>query len=352
MNLIDLVRRKDKVLESGNDLQVTFVNWLGESWRSLRVEANKSPQIVITGISRVTSLKGRPFASGWYVSCEKASSFLKIILETDGEVISKNIELGSIPVPVTIPWPFDDRLLNKNTKLKLHFDLPTGSNASLLVHRKLDRKHLIAFAQGHGVELGPGSNPQILNSDITKVSYIEETSQEEWIKLYDGTGKRKAKEADFSDYIIGNAWDIPCEDDSLDFIFSSHVFEHLANPLGHLVRWHKKLKAGGTILAVVPELHSTKDREANPSTLDEIKNEFKEGIQSPTVEHYSCWVGLRGSNYNVEDLMHSKTSIHVHYYDPVNLSMLLQECVKEYGFSSYSIIHSQNHKDFHYCLRK
>ena len=44
---------------------------------------------------------------------------------------------------------------------------------------------------------------------------------------------------------------MPVPDNSLDFIFGSHVFEHLANPIGHLKRWHAKLKPGVTLMHVI-----------------------------------------------------------------------------------------------------
>ena len=57
------------------------------------------------------------------------------------------------------------------------------------------------------------------------------------------------------------------EDGSLGFIFSSHVFEHLANPLGHLEHWYAKLRHGGLIVGIVPDVGGSKDYVFEPCSV-------------------------------------------------------------------------------------
>ena len=59
--------------------------------------------------------------------------------------------------------------------------------------------------------------------------------------------------------IPASAEDIPVRDSSQDFVLSSHVWEHLANPLGALEEWCRVVRPNGYILAIVPK------RDAEPT---------------------------------------------------------------------------------------
>ena len=49
-----------------------------------------------------------------------------------------------------------------------------------------------------------------------------------------------------------NAYNILEEDDSLDYVFSSHLLEHLSEPLLAIDEWRKKLKSGGILFMYLP----------------------------------------------------------------------------------------------------
>ena len=49
-----------------------------------------------------------------------------------------------------------------------------------------------------------------------------------------------------------NAYNILEKDHSLDFVFSSHLLEHLDEPLKALSHWDSKLKDGGVIFLYLP----------------------------------------------------------------------------------------------------
>ncbi len=354
MNLIDLVTRKDKsLIQNGFDLKIIHSEWLGRKWRGLEILESKTPQLVIKNYMLHHLMQSCPQDIGWFASISNSSGSAKLVVTLElGDNKEEHIfDLMQHPIPVLLSWP---NVFNCNVhpqSLSLHFILPKGVIGKLLVHQKLDRKQIIGFAQGKGVEIGPGPNPQIISSKSVNVEYVEESPIEEWIKNYDLEGKYGALEADFSKYIIGTAWNLPQLDHSLDFIFSSHVFEHLANPIGHLVRWKQKLKHNGAILAVVPDMLATKDYQALPSSLKELQEEFQEGFSSPSEKHYCRWANLKKQSHKITDLMAAKVSIHAHFYTPETISILLDDCVKHHGFNDYLIIHRKNHKDFYFILR-
>jgi SAM-dependent methyltransferase len=53
--------------------------------------------------------------------------------------------------------------------------------------------------------------------------------------------------------IAGYADKIPVDSDSQDFVIHSHMWEHLANPLGALDEWARVVRSGGYIYAIVPK---------------------------------------------------------------------------------------------------
>jgi ubiquinone/menaquinone biosynthesis C-methylase UbiE len=153
-------------------------------------------------------------------------------------------------------------------------------------------------------------------------------------------------------YVVGTADNIPAEEASLDFIFSSHVVEHLANPLGHLAYWAKLLKPGGLVVAVIPDKDGCQDYAFAPSTVAEIMAEWEAGSMQVTIEHYRRWGKIQMPGSTAEALMESGRSIHVHFYTPAFMANLLAQTVARLGFQRFTVTSQPNHKDFHVVLEK
>lgn len=68
---------------------------------------------------------------------------------------------------------------------------------------------------------------------------------------------------------------IPLEDESEDFIISSHVIEHAANLIKTLLEWYRIVKPGGYIYMITPKRDSAESDIARPlSDWDKIYNDF------------------------------------------------------------------------------
>lgn len=63
----------------------------------------------------------------------------------------------------------------------------------------------------------------------------------------------------------GDACHLPFRDSSLDYVATSHVFEHVANPIQALHEWGRVLRDRGIVYAVIPDKKYTWDR-ARPTT--------------------------------------------------------------------------------------
>jgi SAM-dependent methyltransferase len=337
MNLRDLIVRGDGRLEVRGIASLSKGKWLGDSWGTVDV-ADKGTELRIKRFHETHAFKTRDRDLGWYASAENGAVANLSLVSKDKKLYETAVPLDRAPRPLQLHWPMSIGL-SADADLVLGF----SDDARLFVHRHLNRACLYELAKGNGLEIGPGPKPQIVNSQATSVRYLEMLTKEEWARD-DVKNKYGTSEADWSQYIIGTASAIPVADASLDFIFSSHVFEHLANPLGHLVHWRSKLKEGGVVLAVVPDMRSCKDCTARTSTLDELASELKQGIWTPQSHHYQRFAEYRGVPLCTD------RSVHVHFYTISNMPSILEHATKFLGYRGYDFVYERNHKDFYFVL--
>lgn len=95
-----------------------------------------------------------------------------------------------------------------------------------------------------------------------------------------------------------DAWadDIPVPDDSQDFVWSSHVVEHIPNLIGALREWHRVTRNRGYIVMIAP-LPGAKeaDKERPITTWDEL-------VECDRVKHTihtRPFTDYQGGHYNV-----------------------------------------------------
>jgi SAM-dependent methyltransferase len=356
MNLFDMWRHKDPNLVLTQGASASKQALEGQTWKGFQVVPSESPQIRLRGAPSWYPFTERAEMVGW-MACSRRAGVLKIWFSPSDSPRTElssplTLQLCDRLLPVRIPWPFGNSALPPDAELVIHAPATNPSAVFLAIHSQLDRSDLIRLARGRGVEIGPGHQPQILPGQDTDVLYIEQTLPEQWIKLYDPKQARVVDKSLWDAYRIGTADSLPVPDSSLDFVFSSHVFEHLANPLGHLDHWRNKLKPGGLVLAVVPDVAGWKDYAFQPCSLASLTAEFATGSMAPTVEHYRRWVHGRRLQADPLELLQSNRSIHVHYYTNRNMAELLQWAVDHLDFAYFHLRHTPNAKDFHFVLCK
>jgi SAM-dependent methyltransferase len=356
MNLFEMWRHKDPNLVLSASVRESKGQHDGEVWRGFQIYADSAPQIRLLGAPGWYPFRERPDFIGWMASAQgkgTLDTWFAPAGKPDRQLGTPyTLHLSEHLLPVRVPWPFAVEPLLDNSELVIHARPSSDSPVFLGINRQLDRSNLIRLARGCGAEIGPGHQPQVLPGPNVEVIYVEQTSPEQWVQLYDPKGTRAVDRSLWDFYRIGAADSLPVPDGSLDFVFSSHVFEHLPNPLGHLVHWHKKLKPGGLILAVVPDVAGWKDYVFSPCKLSELLNEYQTGDMFPSLNHYQRWVTGRQLRTDPGELLQSGRSIHVHFYTNRNMAELLQWAVDHLGFDYFHIRHTPNAKDFHLLLAK
>ena len=73
--------------------------------------------------------------------------------------------------------------------------------------------------------------------------------------------------------------------ETYDFIITSHVLEHIANPLLALFEWIRVLKEEGILLLVLPHKDGTFDHKRNVTEMSHLIKDFKSEIEETDLTH-------------------------------------------------------------------
>ena len=349
-----MLNRRDHNLKIVGDVVMAKHVRLDELWRG--VDLSAGAVFTIPNVRRFVNFRNFPAHCGWMVETTGDLEVKVAFCDSKtGDVRSSRIYSGAFQ-PMMLPWPhavsgaLDLQVSVTENAKRISWGKSKGK-VFIANHRVLSRQWLFDAAVGTGVEIGPGPQPQILPKEGINVSFLEQMPPEEWNRLYNGGGKFPVRPELWNNYIIGEASSLPVDDGSLDFIFGSHVFEHLANPIGHLRRWKDKLASGGKVICIVPDLGGTKDAVQDRSTLQEWREEADSETWLPIQRHYVRHMRRPANDEIVRNAIERNESIHVHYYDNINCQQLLELAIQELGYSDYVIEHTPNHKDFHFILR-
>ncbi|MCB4411940.1 MULTISPECIES: methyltransferase domain-containing protein [unclassified Synechococcus] len=343
MNIHDSFKKKLKEIVFPEKSYPIRMQENGLIYHCICVEANR--EITVFDISKIRHLRNNKLPGILVKSFNEESGAVEV--KFSGSTTSR--QYSSISRFNFAPLIFPSIFQLENPFEQICLTISCDVDFLICSPPRIARKEFLRLAKGKGVEIGPGPSPQISNNDQTVVKYIEEKSADEWKNLY-ADFDDESKE-NWSSYQIGTASDIGEPDSSLDFIFASHVFEHLHNPIGHLKYWSEKLRPGGLVLLVVPQQSGTKDFNQNFTDIGNLKQEERGNRFLPSAENYYAWGQGRRKEY-VDKLILEKASIHVHTYDYDSIIMLAEEMISRQVFSNYLIEYLPCTKDFLLAFRK
>jgi SAM-dependent methyltransferase len=182
---------------------------------------------------------------------------------------------------------------------------------------------------GHvGTEIGPGLTP--LPGLSPAPIYIDRFAE------FGG-------EPCLADY-RGDACRLPLHSNSLDYVASSHVLEHIANPVAALIEWYRVLRPGGIIYVVVPNRLGTWEHTRKLTAVSHMLEDYERGTTACDATHIDEFVNeIDWSRFKpevpVESLpaekevlargMHEavtrgeEINIHFHTFEPSNVKELI-----------------------------
>ncbi|MGH8208374.1 MAG: methyltransferase domain-containing protein [Steroidobacteraceae bacterium] len=150
-----------------------------------------------------------------------------------------------------------------------------------------------AFTERIGLELG-GPSPFFrrrgllpvysLAARIDSCNFRDETIWEGHIRAQDGfrydprraSGKQFVAEASALGFLADNSY---------DFLLSSHMLEHSANPLRAVYEWQRVLKPGGVFFLVLPHKDGTFDHRRPVTPLAHMIEDFERGTGEDDLTH-------------------------------------------------------------------
>jgi SAM-dependent methyltransferase len=125
-----------------------------------------------------------------------------------------------------------------------------------------------------GTEIGPGTTPLPIS-----------TPRPIYVDCFKRFGDAPCQ-ADF----YGHACHLPFHDHSLDFVASSHVLEHVANPVAALAEWYRVVRPGGIIYLVVPDRRATWEHQRALTGVEHFLADYLRGTTSCDPTHIDEFV--------------------------------------------------------------
>jgi SAM-dependent methyltransferase len=98
-----------------------------------------------------------------------------------------------------------------------------------------------------------------------------------------------AGEPTLADY-YGDTCDLPFYNSSVDYVATSHVIEHAANPLSALAEWFRVIRHEGLIYMVIPDRQKTFDHPRPLSEPSHILEDFRNRVTQADGTHIDDFV--------------------------------------------------------------
>jgi predicted SAM-dependent methyltransferase len=141
------------------------------------------------------------------------------------------------------------------------------------------------FLAGEGLEIGALNWPAPL-PPWAKAKNVDRMTPEQLREEYPEMAEVPLAEVDILD--DGERLEsIPGE--SQDFIVANHFLEHTGDPIGTIENHLAKLRPGGVLFYAVPDLRYTFDFRREPTRLEHMVRDHREGPEVSRREHYDEW---------------------------------------------------------------
>ncbi len=157
------------------------------------------------------------------------------------------------------------------------YDVPPEALEFLTTRRTLAR----VFIKGSGIEVGAGTRPWPLPEGV-KCFYGDVRDEKALEQYFETAGSILDGNLDAQTF-AGIA------DNSVDFVLSAHVIEHLLDPLGAIGQALRVIKPGGIFMLALPDKRYIFDAPRPVTTWDHLLEDYKTGGEPTRREaYYEC----------------------------------------------------------------
>jgi SAM-dependent methyltransferase len=149
----------------------------------------------------------------------------------------------------------------------------------LIRHR--GSKFVSGYLEGSkGIEIGAASHNRFYLDAVNVDRYAGDDT------AYKHQERRLARSTVRVD-VVAPGDDLPFEDDSHDFVFSSHVIEHFPDPIKALCEWVRVARR--YVVVIVPHRDRTFDADRPLTTVDELIERHRMAFVSEEDRHWTVW---------------------------------------------------------------
>ena len=144
------------------------------------------------------------------------------------------------------------------------------------------------YLQGSGIEIGALNNPLRLSRKVS-VMYVDRFPKEELYKYYPELLNKRLVNVD----IIDDAEKLlTISDCSQDFLIANHFLEHAENTFETIRNFIRVIRPNGCLFMAIPDMRFTFDRDREPTSLEHLIKDYKEGPACSRESHYDEWVRI------------------------------------------------------------
>lgn len=119
-----------------------------------------------------------------------------------------------------------------------------------------------------------------------------------------------------------------------DFLLSSHMLEHVANPLGMLRHWRRIVRPGGLFVVILPHYENTFDHRRPVTPIEHLLADLREDVDEADMTHLEEVMRLHdlardGGQASRDDFVawvrdnHRTRGVHHHVFDTLAAARLL-----------------------------
>lgn len=136
----------------------------------------------------------------------------------------------------------------------------------------LKDRWITEYCQGQGVEIG-GADNAVQGINTIKIDNTDKFAEKNYLVDH-----------------MADATELELfSDDSVDFVISIHVLEHITNPIKALLEWNRIVKPGEFVFTAVPKRSKTFDRYRLPTPLHHLLEDFGSDVDALDSNHLMEW---------------------------------------------------------------
>ena len=208
------------------------------------------------------------------------------------------------------------------------------------------RLAMSAWLHGTGIEVGAGSRPFHVRDELNVL--YGDIRDNEGLKKYFGDSAQ----------LFGGDTRIDAQtfagipDQSIDFVITGHVIEHLFDPIGSIEQTMRVIKIGGIYLLAVPDLRFTFDQKRPETTLDHVMRDYSDGGEGTKIQayeevaHFNHGLTIEEARVHALRNLAAGMDIHVHAWTQGGFLNLLRQCEKMFPLKIEAYILNNNENIF------